>query len=128
MGVLIFTGELSRLNIEVQSWLDRPRPRLLELLGLRPGAGRLDLLADRLDLLEALAVEVARADDPEAAGAELGVARRSGRPRISSQPSRSISNGFIRTSAAGNGQLRVVLVDRLRDRLEVLRLGDATIV
>ena len=29
----------------------------------------------------------------------------SGRPRIWSQPSRSISNGFIRTSAAGKGQL-----------------------
>ena len=28
-----------------------------------------------------------------------------GRPRISSQPSRSTSNGFIRTSAAGKGQL-----------------------
>ena len=28
-----------------------------------------------------------------------------GRPLISSQPSRSISNGFIRTSAAGKGQL-----------------------
>ncbi len=31
----------------------------------------------------------------------------SGRPRISSQPSRSISNGFIRTSEAGNGQLEL---------------------
>src|SRR5665811_1794903 len=30
-----------------------------------------------------------------------------GRPRISSQPSLSTSNGFIRTSAAGNGQLRL---------------------
>ena len=48
--------------------------------------------------------ELARADDPEATGADLGVADQ-GRPRISSQPSRSISNGFIRTSAAGNGQL-----------------------
>ena len=28
-----------------------------------------------------------------------------GRPRISSQPRRSTSNGFIRTSEAGNGQL-----------------------
>ena len=45
-----------------------------------------------------------------------------GRPRISSQPSRSISNGIHPHLCRREGAVLVVLVDRLRDRLEVLGL------
>ncbi len=49
-----------------------------------------------------------------------------GRPRISSQPSRSTSNGFIRTSAAGNGQLRLCWSIALEIASRFFASGDAT--
>ena len=107
MGVLFVTGEIEQLNIEAQKLTSGARARPLSH-GLDGRCERrvvaadadLDRLADRLGLLDALAVALARADDPEAPGAELG-SPTIGRPRISSQPSRSSSNGFIRTSDAG---------------------------
>ena len=64
----------------------------------------LDRAADCLDLLElvlvALVEQTIRKRPVLSSGSGI-----SGRPRISSQPSRSISNGFMRTSEAGNGQL-----------------------
>ena len=49
-----------------------------------------------------------------------------GRPRISSQPSRSTSNGFIRTSAAGKGQLRLCWSIALEIASRFFASGEAT--
>ena len=92
-----------------------------------PGLGEQGLmplrryLADRLDLLEALALEVARADDAEAAGAQVRVTDyRQAANLIPAEPLDlvRVHPHLGRGPRAG----RVVLVDRLRDRLEVLRL------
>jgi DNA polymerase IV len=48
-----------------------------------------------------------------------------GRPRISSHPNRSTSNGFIRTSAAGNGQLRLCWSIALEIASRFFASGDA---
>ena len=49
-----------------------------------------------------------------------------GRPRIVSQPSRSTSNGFIRTSAAGNGQLALCWSIALEIASRFFASGEAT--
>ncbi len=85
----------------------------------------LQLFADRLDDLQAVVLEVAGADDAEAAGADLPVGT-TGRPRIVSQPSRSTSNGFIRTSAAGNGQFELCWSIALEIASRFFASGEAT--
>ncbi len=125
MGVLIWTNELTQLNSEARSLARRPRPRLSGTAGLSchvdDGHGRLDLLADRLGLFEPLAVDIARADDAEAARADLGIWHdREAADVVPAQPfdlERVHPHLSRREGAAG-----VVLVDRLGDRLEVLRL------
>ena len=49
-----------------------------------------------------------------------------GRPRIVSQPSRSTSNGFIRTSAAGNGQFELCWSIALEIASRFFASGEAT--
>ena len=131
MGILIWTGELTRLNIEAQSWLSELGPRLLELSLSRVGSSlRAEAAASRAPSSWPIA-SISSSPSPSRSREQTmrkrpvpsSASGSSGRPRMWSQPRRSISNGFIRTSAAGNGQLGVVLVDRLGDRLQVLRLG-----
>ena len=49
-----------------------------------------------------------------------------GRPRIVSQPSRSTSNGFIRTSAAGKGQFALCWSIALEIASRFFASGEAT--
>ena len=49
-----------------------------------------------------------------------------GRPRMCSQPSRSTSNGFIRTSAAGNGQFELCWSIALEIASRFFASGEAT--
>src|SRR5688500_13332291 len=78
--------------------------------------------SNRLDLLQLLAANVARAYDAAAAGGELGVGHDGqAADRLPAQPldlERVHAHLGRREGAA-----RVVLVDGARDRLEVLRLG-----
>src|SRR5215213_4400554 len=85
------------------------------------GREDLELLAHRLDLLEALAVEIARADDAEAPGAERWVGQ--DRQAADLLPAEAFDLVWAHPHLRRRvGAVAVVLVDRLRDRLEVLRL------
>ena len=168
MGILIWTGELTQLNIEAQRLLSESRPRLLErglrtrLAGasLRPrsvGSGHarkcasLTALPCVLDLLGqsrpqgrlffgatvtcSWPIASVSSSPASSSSCEQTMRKRpvpisesgtTGRPRISSQPSRSTSNGFIRTSAAGNGQLRLCWSIALEIASRFFASGDAT--
>ena len=144
MGVLILTGEFTQLNIEAQNWLcEELGHRLLERASEHASALSLLCEADCssasvLDratvssslptasvISRPLSSSVAGADDAEAAGADLPVGT-TGRPRIVSQPSRSTSNGFIRTSAAGNGQFELCWSIALEIASRFFASGEAT--
>ena len=84
----------------------------------------LERLADRLGLLEAGALVLARADDPEAARSEVGVG--DDRQPADLLPAEPLDlEGVHPHLGGGPWAAGVVLVDRFRDRLEVLRLGAA---
>ena len=126
MGILIWTGELDPAQHRSPELALGPRARLLESgLAVQFGDRRRDglqLLADRLDLLEALAVEVAGADDAEAAGADLAVGDH--RQAADLLPAEPLDLERVHPHLGRReGAVRVVLVDRLGDRLQVLRLG-----
>ena len=125
MGVLILSGGFTELNVWAQE--------LTSDLGLEPlsytrrgerGVGAdadLDRGPDRLGALDLLALALARADDPEAPGAELGVADQ--RQPADLLPAEALDLVRVHPHLRGRPRTaRVVLVDRLRDRLEVLRL------
>ena len=142
MGILIWTGELTQLNIEAQNWLAELGLRLLEL-GLSDASARcprysgVNLRTRRQFWTGAtvssswptasvisrpLVLEVAGADDAEAAGADLAVGdHRQAADRVPAQPLdlERVHPHLGRRERA----VRVVLVDRLGDRLQVLRLG-----
>ena len=108
---------------------DHPGPRARPLARSRragawgSGVADLERLADRLELLE-LGARRSRASRRCGSGrCRSPGSPMIGSPRISSQPRRSTSNGFIRTSDAGIRAGRVVAVDRDCDRLEVLGFG-----
>ena len=134
-GVLIVTGEFKQLNIEAQNWLKQPRFLKSNALSIvragdrsverSDGGDRLELFADRLGDLEAVVLEVARADDAEAAGADLAVGNDRQAADVS-QPRRSTSNGFIRTSAAGKGQLELCWSIALEIASRFFASGEAT--
>ena len=88
---------------------------------LLAGHGDLDRDPERLGLLDPLALLVARADDAEGAGAELGVG--DDRQAADLLPAEPLAlEGVHADLAGGERAVRVVLVDRPRDRLEVLGL------
>ena len=135
MGILIWTGQLTQLNIEAQSWLTGVGLDFWNSglkVGLIPGSpvmqtacddrrDGLELLADGLDLLEALAVEVPRADDPEPPRPDLRIGHHRQPPNL--VPAQPLDLERVHPHLGRRKRaIRVVLVDRLRDRLEILRL------
>ena len=128
MGVLILTGDFFQLNIRGPEADQRPRA---ESLGREPA--QLDS-GSGAPTSTGVPTASTSSSSPPSESREQTIRKRPvpssgsptiGRPRISSQPRRSISNGFMRTSEAGKRAVGVVLVDRPRDRLEVLGLGAA---
>ena len=119
MGILIWTGELTRLNIEAQSWLSGLGIDFWNRLRLsfeRPDG--LQLAADRLDFLEPRAVDVARADDPKPSRADLRVGHDRQPPDL--LPAKPLDLERVHPHLRRRKRaVRVVLVDRPGDRLKI---------
>ena len=143
MGVLIWTGELTQLNIEAERWLadlgldfwnwseDDPRScfaiRTLRRTRAQflTGATVSSSLPTASTLLEAVA---SRSREQTMRKRPVPISP-SGRPAgrgSCSQPSRSTSNGFIRTSAAGNGQFALCWSIALEIASRFFASGEAT--
>src|SRR5690349_19927622 len=124
MGILIWTGELSQLNIQVINWMEASVLDFYNNVSpsvLRRSDG-LQIFADGLDDLEAVVLHVARADDAEAPGPDCPVRHHRQSPdRVRPQPPdlERVHPNLRRREGAGG----VVLVVRLRDRRQGFGLG-----